>query len=291
MNNKGDSYMNGKILKVSSNDVYGKVDERVTRVYACFEHVKYMNNYVIFSFDGENDKNKLCYGSIHLKSNSVVIFSVKDDIKQYIDEFLYEYENSKIENFKIIDISHLDRVEIVSYNEMDYDKLDFLDSISIAKEIKKEVVVVKEKEKQPIFLYFLLVILILFAVFLTLLYFNPKLFSIQNKKLLCTDNLYDKEMELFYDIEKDVKFNSSNKVDSIDVVIYYTFLNSDSYYEFKNNNKHTEFLNKGEGYKYVDDALQFRVIYQEKSVIDDYEEMFIYLKREGFSCKEVEYEE
>ena len=69
-------------------------------VFACFEHTKYMNNYAIFSFLGEYDKKKLCYGSIHMKKDSVVIFSVKDIVKPYIDEFINEYENNKIENFK-----------------------------------------------------------------------------------------------------------------------------------------------------------------------------------------------
>jgi len=280
--------MAGKILKVSANDVYGKVDERIAVVFACFEHTKYMNNYVIFSFLGEYDKNKLCYGSIHMKRNSVVIFSVKDNVKQYIDEFINEYENNKIDNFKILDISDKEKVEIVSYNEMDYNKLELLDEISIFREVVQEEVVVKEK--QPVFLYSMLVILCLFACGLTLLYFKPELFSIKYKQLLCTNNLYDSEMELNYDIEKDVKFDKNDKVDSINVVRYYTFLDSNSYYEFKDNDKYLNYFNNGEGYKFVDESLQFRVIYKESSVIDDYDEMKTYLNREGFSCKEVEYE-
>ena len=80
--------MSGKVLKVVSNDLYGNVDDRAVSIFACFEHSKYMNKYLIFAFDGEYDKNKLCYGSLHLKNNSLVIFSVKDDVKKYIDEFI-----------------------------------------------------------------------------------------------------------------------------------------------------------------------------------------------------------
>ena len=280
--------MAGKILKVSANDVYGKVDERIAVVFACFEHTKYMNNYVIFSFLGEYDKNKLCYGSIHMKKDSVVIFSVKDNVRQYIDEFINEYENNKIDNYKILDISDKEKVEIVSYNEMDYNKLQLLDEMSIVREVVQEEVIVKEK--QPIFLYVMLVILILFAGGLTLLYFKPELFAVKYKQLVCTNNLYDNDIELTYDIEKDVKFDKNDKVYSIDVVRYYTFLDSNSYYDFKDNNKYMEYFNKGEGYKFIDDSLQFRVIYQESSVIDDYDEMKTYLNREGFSCKEVFYE-
>ena len=281
--------MTGKILKVSANDVYGKVDERVAVVFACFEHTKYMNNYVIFSFLGEYEKNKLCYGSVHIKENSIVIFSVKDNVKQYIDEFLGEYESNRVSNFKILDISDKERVEIVSYNEIDYDKLQYLDDISIMK-VVEEKVEEDTKERQPIFLYFMLFVLISFAIGLSLLYFKPELFGVKYKGLVCNNNLYDYEIKMDYQMEKSIKFDSNDKTQSIDIVRYYTFLESKDYYEFKNNNKHLDYLKNGEGYKYIDDVLEFRVIYQEKSVIDDYDEMKIYLNREGFSCKEVEYE-
>ena len=77
--------MAGKILKIVSNDLYGNVDERKIVVFACFLHTKYMNNYVVFSFLGEYDKKKICYGSVHIKDNSLVIFSVKNNVKKYID--------------------------------------------------------------------------------------------------------------------------------------------------------------------------------------------------------------
>ena len=282
--------MAGKILKVSANDVYGKVDERVAVVFACFEHTKYMNNYVIFSFLGEYDKNKLCYGSVHLKKDSIVIFSVKDNVKQYIDEFINEYESNRVSNFKILDISSKERVEIVSYNEIDYDKLQFLDDISIMKVVEAKIEE-DTKEKQPIFLYFMLFVLISFAIGLSLLYFKPELFGVKYKEMVCVKDVYnDGNTYEKHVIEKDIKFDNNDKVDSIDVSIYYNFLYSEDYYEFKDNDKHLEYLKNGEGYKYIDDALQFKVMYQETSVIDDYEEMKIYLNREGFNCKEVEYE-
>lgn len=279
--------MAGKILKVATTDVYGKADDRKVVVFAVFEHTKYMNNYVVFSFEGEYDKKKLYYGSIHLKDESVVVFAVKDNIKQYIDEFLTEYENDKVENFKILDISNIQKVELVSYSEMEYDKLEILDNKSIVREINTGD---EEKEKKSIFLYVLLVLLILFAIGLTVLYFKPELFTIKYKELVCTNNLYDNDIMLNYDIEKEVKFDKDDKVDMIDVVRIYTFLDSNRYYEFKDNNQHLEYFSNGEGYKYIDESLQFRVMYKENSVIDDYDEMLTYLKREGFSCIESEYE-
>ena len=35
--------MNGKILKISNNDLYGNVDDRKVSVYAMFNHLKYIS--------------------------------------------------------------------------------------------------------------------------------------------------------------------------------------------------------------------------------------------------------
>ena len=47
----------------------------------------YSNLYILFTFLGEYDKKKLYYGSVHMKDNSVVVFSVKENVFGYIDKF------------------------------------------------------------------------------------------------------------------------------------------------------------------------------------------------------------
>ena len=279
--------MAGKILKVATNDLSGKVDERKAAVFACFKHIKYMNDYVVFSFDGEYSKKKLCYGSIHLKDKSLVIFSVKDNIKKYIDEFLSEYISDKIENFKILDIDKLEKVEIISYNEMDYKDLQLLDDKSIIRIVSNES---NASIKKPIFLYFMIFVLILLSIGLTLLYLYPDMFTVKYKELVCSNNLYDEKMMLNYDIESDIKFDGNDKVIKNNVVKTYTFLDSNSYYNFKNNSNYEEYFSSGETYKFIDGELKLKLFYSENYVIDDYDEMLTYLKREGFSCIETEYE-
>lgn len=279
--------MAGKILKITSNDLYGNVDERRVVVFSCFEHTKYMNNYVVFAFEGEYNKKKLCYGSVHLKNDSIVIFAVKNDIKKYIDEFILEYTSDKLENFKLLNFDDIEKVELVSYNEMEYDNLELLDRKSIVREVVREE---KEQKKTPIFLYSLIIMLVLFACGITFLYFNQGMFVVKYKELVCVDKLYDQELMLYYDLEKDIKFNRNDKVSSIDVVKTYIFLDSDVYYDFRENNKHEQYFNNGEAYKYINDSLKLRLMYQEKSVIDDYDEMVTYMEREGFSCVKKEYE-
>lgn len=279
--------MSGKILKIVSNDLYGNVDDRKIVLFSCFEHTKYMNNYAIFAFEGEYDKKKLCYGSVHLKENSVVIFSIKKDETKYIDNFIEEYLNSNLNEFKIIDISKIEKVELVSYNDMEYNKLEELDKKSI---IRKKIEEDNNQEKKPIGLYIILILLILLSIGLTLLYLYPELFTIKYKELVCNDNQYDEKMKMTYDIEKEIKFGNEDKILNIDVVKVYKFDTEEEYQDFKNNNKQNEYFNSGEGYKFIDDELKFKIIYKENSIIDDYDEMLTYLKKEGYSCIETEYE-
>lgn len=277
--------MTGKILKIASNDLYGNVDDRLVIIYACFQHSKYMNNYVVFSFEGEN---KLCFGSVHMKEKSLVIFSVKEEIKNYILQFLDEYVNNKIVDFNIIDISNISKIELVSCNEMEYENLLLLYSMAIPKITSVQEIIV---EKQPVLLYILIIILVVFATFITLLYFKPELFSTKYKKLECSGNSYDERMKLDYNIYKEIKFDNNDKVKNVSVIKTYTFLDNVSYNEFKDSNSENDYFNNGEGYKYIDKELKLKLFYEEDSVIDDYEEMLTYLAREGYSCVEIEYEE
>ena len=133
--------MNGKILKISSNDLYGNVDERQVVVFACFNHIKYMNKYVLFTFLGEYNKKKLYYGSVHVKDDSLIIFSVKNDVINYINTFINEYMQGRINTneYQIMNISNINKVVLVSYSEMNFDKLSELDALSIKKEEPKEI--------------------------------------------------------------------------------------------------------------------------------------------------------
>ena len=173
--------MHGKILKIASNDLYGNATDKKVVVFVCFNHLKYMNKYIIFSYLGEYNEKRLYYGSVHEKDKSLVIFGVRDKEIQYIDKFRMQYESGKIDNeeYQIIDIDKMEKVEIVSSNSIEYDKLQELEDMSIKKEIVSDN---EEVRRKPIFLYFLLIILILLGVGITYLYLRPEDFVIKNKK-------------------------------------------------------------------------------------------------------------
>ena len=283
--------MNGKILKISSNDLYGNVDDRRVSVFAVFNHLKYMNRYVIFAFTEEFDKKQLCYGSMHLKDKSIVIFKTEEVNLTYIDPFIEECINGNInpQEYEVLDISKIEKVELVSYNTKDYDRLIELDN----KTIKKETVVVPQEEPKNNkgFLWFLLIAMILLLGGITYVYFNPSVLDVELKELTCTTEDYNEEVAMYYTKEKLLKFDKKDHLKTINTTETYKFEDIEKYFEFKDNGKENDFFKiKGE-FKYDDDISELKVFYTEDLIIEDYDEIFDYLKKEGFSCQEGTYYE
>lgn len=278
--------MQGKILKVSSNDLYGNVDDRKIVVFAAFNHLKYMNKYAIFCFQDEYNKKILYYGTVHLKNDSLVIFSVNETVKGYIDEFVNQYLNNNVnsQEYQILDISNIDKAELVGCNQEEFLELNELDRLSIPK------VSVNKKERtgsrKPIFLYVLLVVLIMMLVGITYFYFNHEKFGVVLKTLYCEKNDYNQRMDMDYVSNLTAKFDSDEKLKTIDIVDIYTFSNSRKYQKFKTGNKQDEYFNIEGTYKYDDENLQLKVMYKEKSIIQKLDEMKVHLSKEGYTCNE-----
>lgn len=283
--------MYGKILKVSNNDLNGNVDDRQAAVYAAFKHNKYMNSYIIFSFVGEYNKKKLYVGSVHLKANSLVVFSIRDAEFEYINKFVNDYMNNMLNpaEYEIINISNMEKIELVSYSEEDFEGLELLDQMSIKRE--NNVVVEEPKNKKPVFLYILLIFFILLLIGITYLYLNPSLLEIDLKELNCTMDGYDKKVELNYSSSAVVKFDRDDKLVSIDREDTYKFDDIQDYQYFKDNKKESTYFDVDGSYKYDDDSLTLKLIHNDNLIIYDYQEVYNYLKGKGFSCIEGIYHE
>lgn len=280
--------MNGKILKISNNDLYGNVDDRKVVVFAAFNHKKYMNKYIIFSFLGEYNKRKLYFGSLHLKEKSLVTFSVKDNTSiECINKFIEEYLSNTVDTneYQILDISSTEKIEIISYNDMEFDKLDLLDSISI----KREEVRVEENNKKSknTSLYILLFLLIALACGLTYFYFNPSV--TEYKKLDCNMTGYNKKVDLNFDSSITIKFDKKDNFKSIERVDVYKFDSEEEYLKFKEENNESKLNVSNGGYKYDDENRELRIISNDRLIIDSYSEIYEYYKNEGYSCIEGTY--
>ena len=281
--------MMGKVLKISSNDLYGNADERKVAVFACFNHKRYMNKYVIFSIIGEFDKNKLYYGSIHLKTNSLVVFSVKDEEFNYIKPFIDEYMNDikYSQEYELISLDNIEKIELISYNFIECDKLAYLYDKTIPKTLSKDIDKDKKnKGSKTLFLYVLLFVLIILLMGISYLYFFPEDFQVELKTLKCKNTLHNSRLEMDYEIEKSINFDKDDKFNNISVIERYKFIDTDQYLQFKDNVDKDEYFKIDGSYKYDDDNNQFIVMYKENSIMEDYMEIFNYLSGEGYQCVE-----
>ena len=282
--------MNGKILKIVNNDLYGNVDEREIVVFASFVHKKYMNRYVIFTYKDEYEKKRLYYGSVHVKENTLVVFAIRDNEINYINEFISMYMNNNFNSeYELIDISTIEKIQIVSCGDVEFDKLLLLDEIAMSN--VKENIEEVEKEKKPIILYILLFLFIVMGIGLTYLKFNPDKFIVELKKLDCDMNLQYDKLNIPYVINREILFDNKDKVKSVSVTETYTFLESEKYYEFKENERQYEYFSNKGSYKYDDNSLSITMIYNDKSLVLDYKEMLGYLENEGYNCIEGKYNE
>ena len=277
--------MHGKILKVVSNDLYGNATDKKVAVFVCFNHLKYMNKYIMFTYMGEYDKNILYYGSIYEKGKTIVIFKVRKEEEEYINKFREDYLNDIVNDkeYQILDIDMMEGVEIVSFTEVEYDKLSLLDKKSIQRlnNIETE----ENNNKKPVFLYVLLVILIVLLGGITYLYFTDD-GSSNDKKLVCSIDKYDNTVMVNYKEERNILYNKKNKIVSITINDKYIFDDVDKYNEFKDNKKEQEYFKKDGTFKYDDNLLMLMISYKGDSVIDNIGEMKSYLESEGYSCKE-----
>lgn len=277
--------MHGKILKVVSNDLYGNATDKKVAVFVCFNHLKYMNKYIMFTYMGEYDKNILYYGSIYEKGKTIVIFKVRKEEEEYINKFREDYLNDIVNDkeYQILDIGMMEGVEIVSFTEVEYDKLSLLDKKSIQRlnNIETE----ENNNKKPVFLYVLLVILIVLLGGITYLYFTDD-GSSNDKKLVCSIDKYDNTVMVNYKEERNILYNKKNKIVSITINDKYIFDDVDKYNEFKDNKKEQEYFKKDGTFKYDDNLLMLMISYKGDSVIDNIGEMKSYLESEGYSCKE-----
>lgn len=282
--------MNGKVLKISNNDLNGNNDDRKIAVFAAFIHKKYMNKYAIFAFENELDKKKLAFGSIHLKNDSLVTFDVRPNEKDFINTFVSQYLDNKIDEseYEIIDISNISKIELVSYGQEDFDKLADLDKLSIKRVVNNEEV---DNKKGYGMLYFIIMVLILLLGGITYLYFNPDLFDVELKQLNCSKEGFNETVELNYTSEAELKFNRKDEIDTFNKIDTYTFNNEEDYLNFKDNNEESKYFNISGAYKYNDNKLELKLIYTDKLVIYKYDEVLKYLENNGYTCVEGTYNE
>ena len=273
--------MKGKLLKVFGNDLHGTVDDRVVIFFAAFNHKKYSTKYGLFVFKDELNQNKLYFASIHIKDNSLVTFSIKKEQFNIIDAFLEEYTQNKFEEFELIDITNQSKIELVGYNEKEYNNLIMLYNISIPVEKPKEV---KETKKTNILSILITVLILLVSSFGLYWFFHPRLFN--PLVLNCVKQGADDEIIANYNKNKTITFNKKDLVKEIKSNDIYSFKGENNYYNFKADSKHYLYFNNLESFEYIDETKELKIYYLEESNHETYDEIKTSLEKEGYICKD-----
>ena len=221
----------------------------------------------------------------------MVVFSITEANKKFVDAFIDSYITKNIDpkEYAILDISKVEKAEVVSANERDYDKLEELDKMSIERiEIDEEEEEVKLHTKV---LTFLLIIMIILLGGITYLYFFPEKLMTEYLQIECKNNPYNEELKMKYHSYKVLKFNKSNLANIAEVTDTYTFDNSNDYLDFKNNHKETEYFHVNGEYQYDDKHMTLTLMYTEEAAANTYDDLTSYMKTAGYDCKDGKYYE
>lgn len=258
--------MIGKRIKV--NDFKFKYGEETIyiNVHGAFKYKKSGNKYVVYSYNN----NKLCYGSLFIRDNELVIMLSKNDKEDIILNFIDDVLNENISNdYEIISLDKINSAQIIDEGTItkDYDTNKLYNLTMPKEEIKKENVNVKKKKSLSISsIFFMLFILVLGAFF----FFNPEVIIGEDISYICTKEYASKELSATIKEETNFIFSGRGKIKSATLSTNYIFNNNNTYTEFKNEGLFYKYMEEGDTYKFIDDSSTFRII----SKIDNLSEYF-----------------
>ena len=291
--------MNGKELPVREyNLTYGSA-LRVVSVFGVFKYIPNSNIYVVYG-DSPIGSNVIRFGTSHVRGNCILSMqSSNSRDMEVVKEYIYKVVvGDDCKDFEIIKLDNVDFIELIGSNilELKKDVLVKLYDLTIPKkEVKIEEKVVKEKKKSnPLVVLLILFIMIVVGCFCYFCFFRGSS-EVVDKKIICKIMFkHDEIDDVMVEEEYTLNFGSYDRLDSIDKVSLYRFLNEDSYLNF---------IGKGLYYKYLpdnsdvgswskdDDKYYFKFIVSEKvdSLYDkpvEYEEILSYYKGQGYECEE-----
>ena len=215
-----------------------------------------------------------------------MVFSIKKENEKIVLDFINRLlSNSYSSMYQILDIRNMLKLEIVSSNnlEMDHTVIEKLDVLSIPN--KKEEELVKEREKKPIFLYILLVLLIVLFLGALYFYFNMDKYEKKAIVLNCTTNLYNEDIDVWYTSDMVINFELDDvTVKNIMEVNTYNFT-TDEYNAIVNYEDIEELFM---GYAITNDKDNYRLILKRdiSTIINTYREIREFYEKKGYVCQE-----
>lgn len=294
--------MNGKELKVEENTLTFGASVRKVNVFGVFKYKPNNNLYVIYT-DTDTSYSVVHYGTSHIKNDSILSMSSnKDRDENIIKEYIFKItEKEDLSNFEIINLDNIEKIEIISSNQLAIKKevLDKLISITIPKK-QEEVTISSQPKKKGSIITKLASIIIIFAIIYGGFYYytnfmqNNELNSF-DKSITCTKQYTHNDLNnVRVDEEQTFTFNNNDILDNVKINTTYNFNSEEDYNSFIIEGTYYAYLPDGDalgGTKQDDEKHTFSMIEQIK--IDEtynkpteYEEVLSYYKNEGYTCNE-----
>lgn len=292
--------MYGKTLKVMQYTLEFGSNDRYVNVFSCFKYKENNNLYLVYS-DVSTKYPIIYYGLAHIREKNLLSMQSKNELDiEIIKEFIYKTINHEaLEKFEIINLESVEGLEIIASNKLEVKPeilLSLVDLTIPKQEEIKEVEVVnkqskerKNSKKKLLLIMFIIIIGIIGYVGLTQFLNKDKI----EKQIICTKEYKDKEINANVDETTTYNFNNKNSLKSSDSTMIYKF-NKDNYQKF---------ILEGTYYKYLPEDLE-KSSYEQDDInyifkikvleeIDsnytkptDYEEVFSYYTKQGYTCKE-----
>lgn len=293
--------MKGKTLNVIEYNLTYGTKTRQVNVFSLFRYKINNNLYVVYT-DVDTKYELVYYGSSHIKNNSILSMTLKEEEGEIIKEYIYKLTNNQpLDNFEIIDIKEATGIEIVSSNKLEV-KLDIirkLEELTIEKpkppeESKKSAInPEKQKKKSKKTLQILLILIFIILLGGGTFYLTKTYNNTIAKKIICTKTYKHSKLKatieetntynfLMNDILKDV--NSTHVYTFNTKRAYESFINTGNIHKYPENIKANSFdqNNENNSITYYS-STNITTSYKEPK---EYETLINYYINNGYNCKE-----
>lgn len=279
--------MNGKRIKLDDYTFTFGQQDVFLNVYGAFSHNKRGNKYVVYSYDN----GKLCYGSLFIRENKIVVMTsdkeANDDIiKKYINNILEEKETKEFTNIAIDDIKEM---QIIDEKEIKMDiDLNKLSDLTIPKPKAKEETDVETKKGFSLAYLGIFILLVFIGVFF---FINPEIIKGKNTYYECSKSYLHDELPATVNEIVSLTFNSKGIVDDMKIKSDFVFNDTTYYVEFRDKSYFYKYIEEGDTYKFDDSSYTYR-LFSEIDVHKDYflptekEELLSYYQDKGYNCKQ-----
>ena len=293
--------MNGKELKVVEYNLTFGSKERMVNVFGLFRYLKNNGLYVVYT-DVDTSYPIIHYGSSHIKGNTILSMSCKNEDEEIIKEYVFKVTNGEeLSGFEVISLESIDGIEIISSNRLEV-KPDIVNALVDKTIPKKEVApdeVAKTKEnkknsKKSFKLVFVLLFIVILGggAFFVLPMFQQR--DTSTRMITCTKKTNNSSLKAILNEDVVFTFDYQNILQKIDTTTVFQFETEEAYQDFIHKGIMYRYMpvdDSNGGFKQDDDNYTFTIMKKEdigdnyeKSV--NYEEVLAENTREGYKCEE-----